>query len=151
MGNLWDAGFTASHMPGGGLMRNSNIVRLDSKGRILIPIHIRKYLGLNDGTELILVEDNDKKQVRLLPLIKEKTAKLRFTIDDVPGALAYIADVLSDYRINIIMSESRTLVKGKTAEWNIIVDTSESNGSIEQFRKEIANSDKIINVEMLKD
>ena len=131
-------------------MRNSNIVKLDSKGRVLIPIHIRKFLNVDDGTELIIVEDNDKMQVRVLPLIKEKTAELRFMIGDMPGSLAFIADTLANYNINIIMSESRTLVKGKMAEWDVIVDTSECNGSIEQFRKEIIDSGKIKDVEILR-
>ena len=131
-------------------MRNSNIVKLDSKGRVLIPIHIRKFLSVDDGTELIIVEDNDKQQVRVLPLIKDKTAEMRFNIMDNPGSLAFIADTLADYKINIIMSESRTLVKGKMAEWDVIVDTSECNGSLEQFRKDILNSGKIKNVDILR-
>ena len=131
-------------------MRNSNIVKLDSKGRVLIPIHVRKFLNVEDGTELIIVEDNDKQQVRVLPLIKEKTAELRFMIGDMPGSLAYIADTLANYKINIIMSESRTLVKGKMAEWDVIVDTSECNGSLDQFKKEVTGSGKIKDVEILR-
>jgi AbrB family looped-hinge helix DNA binding protein len=131
-------------------MRNSNIVKLDSKGRVLIPIHVRKFLNIDDGTELIIVEDSDKQQVRVLPLVKEKTAELRFMINDMPGSLAYIADTLSDFNINIIMSESRTLVKGKMAEWDVIVDTSECNGSLDQMKKQIAESGKIKNVEILR-
>ena len=131
-------------------MRNSNIVKLDSKGRVLIPIHIRKFLSVDDGTELIIVEDNDKQQVRVLPLIKDKTAEMRFNILDSPGSLAFIADTLADYKINIIMSESRTLVKGKMAEWDVIVDTSECNGSLEQFKKDIVSSGKIKSVDILR-
>jgi len=134
----------------GDQMRNSNIVKLDSKGRVLLPIHIRKFLSIDDGTELIIVEDNDKQQVRILPLIKEKTAELRFSLHDMPGSLAYIADTLATYNINIIMSESRTLVKGKMAEWDVIVDTSECNGSLEQFKKEMVESNKIKDVEILR-
>jgi bifunctional DNA-binding transcriptional regulator/antitoxin component of YhaV-PrlF toxin-antitoxin module len=131
-------------------MRNSNIVKLDSKGRILIPIHVRKFLSVDDGTELIIVEDNDKQQVRILPLIKEKTAELRFNLADLPGSLAHIADTLANFKINIIMSESRTLVKGKIAEWDVIVDTSECNGSLDQFRKEIVDSGSVKDVEILR-
>lgn len=147
MGNWWVQPATYAS---GGSMRNSNIVKLDSKGRILIPIHIRKFLSVDDGTELIIVEDNDKAQVRMLPLVKEKTAELRFMIGDMPGALAHIADTLADYNINIIMSESRTLVKGKMAEWDVIVDTSESSGTLEQFKKEVVESGKVNDVEVLR-
>ncbi len=131
-------------------MRNSNIVKLDAKGRMLIPIHVRKFLGLDDGTELIIVEDNKKQQIRILPLIKEKTAELRFTLGDMPGSLAYVADTLAAYNMNIIMSESKTLVKGRTAEWDVIVDTSECSGTLDQLKKEIAESGKIEEVEILR-
>jgi len=131
-------------------MRNSNIVKLDGKGRILIPIHVRKFLSVDDGTELIIVEDNNRKQIKMLPLIKEKTAELRFTLNDLPGSLAHIADTLSDYKMNIIMSESRTMVKGKMAEWDVIIDTSECNGSLEQFRKDIIDSGNAKEIEILR-
>ena len=131
-------------------MRSSNIVKLDSKGRMLIPIHVRKFLGVDDGTELIIVEDNDKQQIRILPLVKEKTAELRFTLEDIPGSLAYVADMLANYNMNIIMSESRTLTKGRKAEWDVIVDTSECNGTLEQFKKEVMNSGKVKNLEVVK-
>ena len=131
-------------------MRNSNIVRLDAKGRMLIPIHVRKFLGVDDGTEIIIVEDNDKAQVRILPLIKDKTAEMRFCLGDDSGSLAFIADMLADYKMNIIMSESKTLIKGKMAEWDVIVDTTKCNGSIDRFEKEINASGKVKNMEILR-
>lgn len=131
-------------------MRNSNIVRVDSKGRILIPIHIRKFLGADDGTEIIIIPDREKGQAKVLPLIKEKTSEIRFLINDIPGSLAKIADTLSAYGLNIIMSESRTLVKGKSAEWDVIVDTSESNGTIEQLKKDLQHSKTIKGLEVLR-
>ncbi len=131
-------------------MRNSNIVRVDSKGRILIPIHIRKFLDADDGTEMVLISDKEKGYVKILPLLKDKTAELRFTISDIPGTLAKIAGILSDYGFNIIMSESRTLVKGKMAEWDVIIDTSEKNGTIEQFKKEIIHSNLVKDLEVLR-
>jgi bifunctional DNA-binding transcriptional regulator/antitoxin component of YhaV-PrlF toxin-antitoxin module len=131
-------------------MRNSNIVKVDSKGRILIPIHIRKFLSAEEGTEIIIIPDREKGQAKVLPLLKEKTAEFRFMIDDLPGSLAKIADILSDYGLNIIMSESRTLVKGKVAEWDVIVDTSESNGTIEQMKKDMQHSKIIKGMEVLR-
>ncbi len=131
-------------------MRTSNIVRLDSKGRILIPIHVRKYLGIDDGTELVLIEDGESASIKMLPLIKEKTAELRFRIADAPGSLAHIADILADYKINIIMSESKTLAKNKMAEWDVIADTSECNGSLERMRKEVLQNPDIKDLEIMR-
>ncbi len=131
-------------------MRNSNIVKVDSKGRILIPIHIRNFLKAKEGTEIVIIPDNEKSQVRMLPLVREKTAELKILLSDLPGSLAGIANTLSDYGMNIVMSESRTLVKGKQAEWDVIVDTSERNGTIEQLQKELMQSKLIKNVEVVR-
>lgn len=131
-------------------MRNSNIVKVDSKGRILIPIHIRNFLKAKEGTEIVIIPDNEKSQVRMLPLIKEKTAELKILLSDLPGSLSGIASTLSDYGMNIVMSESRTLVKGRQAEWDVIVDTSERNGTVEQLQKELMQSKLIKNVEVVR-
>jgi len=132
-------------------MRNSNITRVDSKGRVLIPIHIRKMLGADDGTEIIIIPEHDKSQVRMLPLVREKTAEMRLLMNDVPGSLAHIANSLASHNVNIVMSESRTIVKGKTAEWDVIVDTSEANGSMEKLKGELEKSRDIKKVEIVRE
>jgi bifunctional DNA-binding transcriptional regulator/antitoxin component of YhaV-PrlF toxin-antitoxin module len=131
-------------------MRNSNITRVDSKGRILIPIHIRKMLGADDGTEIIIIPEHDRSQVRMLPLVREKTAEIRIMMKDMPGSLAHIANSLAIHNVNIIMSESRTIVKGKSAEWDVIVDTSEANGNMESLKGELEKSKDIRKVEILR-
>ncbi|MBL7206232.1 MAG: ACT domain-containing protein [Candidatus Aenigmarchaeota archaeon] len=130
-------------------MKNSNITKLDQKGRILIPKHIRDVLKADDGTEIILIPDNENSQVKLLPLLRDKTAEIRILIDDAPGSLAKIADLFSQYGVNIVMSESRTLVRGKTAEWDIITDISELNGEMETIKEKILNSGVVKKMEIL--
>ena len=132
-------------------MRNSNITRVDSKGRILIPIHIRKMLGADDGTEIIIIPDHDRSQVRMLPLVREKTAEIRILMNDAPGSLAHIADSLAAHNVNIIMSESRTIQKGKTAEWDVIIDTSEANGSMDKLKNELEKSRDIKKVDIVRE
>ena len=134
----------------GGFMRNSNITRVDSKGRILIPIHIRKMLGADDSTEIIIIPEHDRSQVRMLPLVREKTAEIRIMMKDMPGSLAHIANSLAIHNVNIMMSESRTIVKGKSAEWDVIVDTSEANGNMESLKGELEKSKDIRKVEILR-
>jgi bifunctional DNA-binding transcriptional regulator/antitoxin component of YhaV-PrlF toxin-antitoxin module len=132
-------------------MRNSNITRVDSKGRILIPIHIRKMLGADDGTEILIIPEREGGHVKMLPLVREKTAELRLMMNDIPGSLAHIANSLATHNVNIIMSESRTVVKGKTAEWDVIIDTSEANGSIEKLKSELEKSRDIRKVEIVRE
>jgi bifunctional DNA-binding transcriptional regulator/antitoxin component of YhaV-PrlF toxin-antitoxin module len=132
------------------MMRNTNIARLDSKGRILIPSHIRKFLNVDDGTEVIILPDGEKSEARILPLVRDKTAEFRITMADSPGSLAVIADILARYNINVLMSKSRSLVKGKVAEWDLIVDTSACNGKIERMRASLLGSNFIKNMEILR-
>jgi bifunctional DNA-binding transcriptional regulator/antitoxin component of YhaV-PrlF toxin-antitoxin module len=131
------------------MMRNTNISKLDSKGRLLIPSHIRKFLSVDEGTEVIILPDNEKAEARILPLVRDKTAEFRITMADSPGSLALIADTLARYNVNVLMSKSRSIVKGKLAEWDLIVDTSGCNGRLEKMKTSILNSSLIKNMEIL--
>lgn len=130
-------------------MRYSNIAKVDSKGRILIPSHIRKTLGLEEGTELIIIPDQENLQAKIFPLIKGRTAELRIVMDDVPGSLAKIANILAMYNASILMSQSKTLVRKRLAEWDIIVDISECNGNIESIKEKLSKTDVIKKMEFV--
>lgn len=129
-------------------MKNYNITRIDSKGRILIPIHLRNYLKTKKGTEVILIPDQGKEQLKIMPLLKGRTAEVKFLIHNIPGSYAHIANVLSDFGMDIIMSESRTLLKGKLAEWEMLIDISKSNRNIEQLKKSFFDSDIVQTVDI---
>ncbi len=131
-------------------MRNTNITKLDSKGRILIPIHIRKMMNADDGMEMVIIPDNERHQARILPLTREKTAEFKIFMNDMPGSLAGVANTFSDYNVDIIMSQSRSITKGKLAEWDIIADISECNGNLNQLKTDLENSKLIKSVELVK-
>ena len=131
-------------------MRNTNITKLDSKGRILIPIHIRKSIGADEGMEIVIIPDHEKHQARILPLVTEKTAEFKLLMVDHTGSLAQIANTFADYNIDIIMSQSRTIVKGKLAEWDIIADISDCNGNINQLKNSLLTSKLIKSVDLVK-
>ena len=104
-------------------MKNFNVVKLDSKGRIILPYHVREYMGLKEGVEL-LISNNEKKELRIFPLISG-TAELRIVMADVPGSLSKVLNMIAKYKIDILMSTSKTIEKGKIAEWNAIIDTNQ--------------------------
>lgn len=130
-------------------MRGANVARLDSKGRILIPAHVRKNLKVKNGTEVILVPDHEKNELRMLPLVKGKSAKLRFVLTDLPDSLASIASLLDMNSISIIASESRSLSKNLT-EWDLVVDISQYNDGFEKLRERFLSASTIKSVEMFK-
>jgi len=131
-------------------MKNSNIVRLDSKGRILIPVHIRNMINAEEGTEAVIIPDKNSSHMKILPLINGKTAEIKLLLKDLPGSLAGIANILSEHDIDIILSESRTLARGKLAEWNVIVDTSNFNDGFETLKKRLLSSETVENVEVVE-
>lgn len=48
------------------------LVKIDNKGRITIPQHVRESLGIGLGTYFEVVADFEKKQIVLKPLFKGK-------------------------------------------------------------------------------
>lgn len=128
-------------------MRKTNIAKIDSKGRILLPVHIRRNLTVDDGTEFVVFPEDGC--VKILPLLKGKTAELRFLIADSPGSLAEVAKTLADYGVNIIMSQSRSMPKQKLAEWDIIADITTLNGSFERVQTQIRQLASVKKLEVL--
>lgn len=100
-------------------MRNFNVVRLDSKGRIILPYHIRDFLGLKKGSELLIL-NNEKKELKVFPLREKKTAKLRITLNG--DSFSKILNVLDKHDIDILMSIGKTIEKDRLAGWEAIVD-----------------------------
>lgn len=125
-------------------MKNFNIVRIDSKGRIIVPFHIRDYLGLKEGTELI-VSNNGKKELRIFPL-NDATTNLSVLISDSPGSLAKVIETVADNRADILISMSKTVIKGKSAEWTAIIDTSECD--VRKLEKDLKSLGVVRSVEV---
>lgn len=130
-------------------MRHSNIMKLDSKGRILIPVHIRKKVDAKEGTEVMIISDDETKEIKMIPLIKDKNAELKFLLTGIPDSFAIVANMLANHNINILMSESRTLVHSKMVQWDVIVDTS-NNGSLEKLKNDLQTSKFIKNIEIIR-
>jgi len=93
------------------------ISRMDEKGRLLVPSDIRRAIGLEPGVEVVVSVDG--KVATLSPVFDKKVYDLRIIMGDKPGSLARIADFLSKEKFDIIMSESRSLERAKSAEWDI--------------------------------
>ena len=106
----------------GGNMENFNIVKIDSKGRMIIPFQLRDYLRLKEGTQLIIT-NNENKELRIIPIVGN-TAYLEVMFKDDVGSLVKLINITSKHKADILMSTSKTIERGKLAEWNAIIDTS---------------------------
>ncbi len=129
------------------MMKNFNVVKVDSKGRIIVPFHIRDYLGLKEGTELI-VSNNGKKELRIFPLTGS-TANVTISLTDSPGSLARVFEAISKYQIDILISMSKTVIKGKTAEWSAIIDISRCN-DLKKLERDLKSLSNVKSIELKK-
>jgi AbrB family looped-hinge helix DNA binding protein len=115
--------------------------KVDEKGRMLIPSGIRKAIGLEPGVEVLIGVDG--RRVVLSPVLDKKFYEMKIVMRDLPGTLAKIAKFLSDNRFDIIMSESRSLERTKTAEWDI---TGKYNGDLSALADKLKALDFISDV-----
>ena len=120
-------------------MRMTEIVRVDSRGRITMPSSIREAIRLSEGMYVMLIADLDKKEIRITPFAdpEAKLIELNITFSDAPGALAKAASTLADEGVDLLSSESRTLRRGKSAEWVVVADVSRCKCTLKELEQKI--------------
>jgi len=98
-------------------LKMQEISRIDEKGRLLVPSDIRKALGLEPGVEVLVGVEGRTAVVS--PVFDKRVYELKIVMSDAPGTLAKIASFLSKEGFDIIMSESRSLERERSAEWDV--------------------------------
>ncbi|MDI9644132.1 MAG: ACT domain-containing protein [Candidatus Verstraetearchaeota archaeon] len=131
-------------------LHDYEIVRVDSKGRITIPSKIREELGLQSGTYVtVRLERGENRAIlSLFSGPDSRLIELHLMMPDRPGALARAAKVLGDANIDLLLSSSRTIRKGDLAEWVVVADASHANGSVDEVKKKILESQAAIEVDI---
>ncbi len=120
-------------------MRMSEIVRIDARGRTVMPSSIRDALGLREGMYVMLVADLERKDIRIVPFAdpEAELVELQITLRDAPGALARVAAVLANNKVDLLSTESRTLKRGESAEWYAIADVSKCECKPDELKSRI--------------
>ncbi|MHA1684760.1 MAG: ACT domain-containing protein [Promethearchaeota archaeon] len=121
----------------------SEIVKIDDRGRIVIPGSTRKIMKLAPGTKLLMNVDEERNQIILTPFlgVDVKPIGIRIVMKDKKGALAHVATAISELGINLLLGEAHIVSKGKQAEWSIIADLSTvENIALEEIKDKIINS-----------
>ncbi len=109
-------------------MKIREVVRVDSKGRITIPLAIRNALDIREGMSVLLIADPDKKEFTVTPISDEaKLVEIEFEIEDRPGALAEVASKLADLGIDMVVVRCTTIRRGEIGECIVIADVSKSS------------------------
>lgn len=131
-------------------MRMSEVIRIDAKGRVTIPMPIREAVGVKEGMYVMLLAEPDRKEISVIPFAdpEAKLVEFRVKIADIPGALARIAKVLADAKVDLLSSESRTLRRGELAEWLAIADISKCTYDLKEIQRKIVKNGAAKNVEV---
>ena len=108
------------------MINMNSIIRLDTRGRLVIPNEFRESLDLKEGDEVLISLDSKTNNLIISPTYGEPKdlVRLELVFGDIPGSLAKIAQEISNLKIDLIMSESKSFQRGKKARWDIIADIS---------------------------
>ncbi len=104
-----------------------------------MPSSIREAVKLSEGMYVMVIADLDKREVRIVPFAdpEAKLVEFRLTFADVPGALAKAAAALAKEGVDVLSSESRTLRRGKSAEWIVIADISNCKCKLGKLKQKV--------------
>ncbi|MBN2155435.1 MAG: ACT domain-containing protein [Candidatus Lokiarchaeota archaeon] len=117
-------------------MKETEILKLDKRGRIVIPRIMRKSLGLTENTQLLAISDSEVKEIRIIPLqLAEDRVyiKIKINMPDTPGSLARLTNVFGELGLSLVYLESIIVKKGYLAETNIIAP-SPTDISLEELK-----------------
>ena len=130
-------------------MKETRILTIDNRGRIVIPQIIRKSLGISENSQLLVIADSETKEIKITPVgFRGESLKFRITMSDQPGSLARIATVFGNHGISLVYGESTTIEKGKKALWTVIGPKPEDLDP-EEFKRILMNEGDAVEVEII--
>ncbi|MBN2066316.1 MAG: AbrB/MazE/SpoVT family DNA-binding domain-containing protein [Candidatus Thermoplasmatota archaeon] len=120
----------------------NSIVRLDARGRLVLPNEFRESLNLKEGDEVLVSLDQKTDTLLISPIYGNQTdlVKMEIEFGDTPGCLAKIAEKVADLKIDLIMTESKSSQRGKRARWDITADMSKCPFSINEMKQTLLQS-----------
>lgn len=125
-------------------MPKTYLLKIDDRGRILVPQAVRDMMGLRPQSETLGTYDSEKNIFTLMPVRQRGNfVRIVFKISDQPGSLAKVANSLASSGINLMATSSTTLIPGKLAEWEVIADVG-SDYPLKEHLREISESLKDI-------
>ena len=120
----------------------NSIIKLDTRGRLVIPTEFREALALKEGDDVLLSLDRNTDSITISPVYGKTTdlVKIELEFGDTPGCLAKIADKIAKLKIDLISTESKSSQRGKKARWDIIADISKCSNSVNEIKQILLQS-----------
>jgi AbrB family looped-hinge helix DNA binding protein len=130
----------------------NSIIKLDTRGRLVIPNEFREALALKEGDDVLLSLDRKTDTITISPIYGKATdlVKMELEFGDTPGCLAKIAEKVADLKIDLVMTESKSSQRGKKARWDIIADISKCSYSINEIKQFLLQSGFVETVSIVK-
>ena len=95
-------------------------IKVDSKGRIVLPLGFRTTLGIKEGDYIFASIDEVNSAIIVSPLTEKKPFVMDIVMADKPGTLAKLATVLAENKVDLISSRTHSLIRQKEAAWHVI-------------------------------
>lgn len=120
----------------------NSITKLDTRGRLVVPNEFREALNLKEGDEVLISLDRKTDTLAISPIYGKPTdlVKMEIEFGDTPGCLAKIAKKIADFKIDLVMTESKSSQRGKKARWDIIADISKCSYSVNEIKQLLLQS-----------
>jgi AbrB family looped-hinge helix DNA binding protein len=117
----------------------NSLIRLDARGRLVIPNEFRESLDLKEGDNVLISLDSKTNTITISPIYGEDNnlVKMEIEFGDTPGCLAKIASKLAELNVDLIMTESKSFERGTKARWDIAADISKTDFSTKQLKEEL--------------
>jgi AbrB family looped-hinge helix DNA binding protein len=130
-------------------LKDTEILKIDNRGRIVIPRGMRRTLGLKENCYIMLISDPENNELKMIPLPfseNQNFIKIRIVIKDEAGALAKIATIFGELGISLLYGQTVVIKKGVDAEWSVISPVPEM--PIEEFKNALINKGGALKVEV---
>ncbi len=95
-------------------------LKVDSKGRIVLPFGFRTTLGIREGDYIFASIDEVNSAIIVSPLTEKKPYVMDIVMSDRPGTLAKLATVLAENKVDLISSRTHSLIRQKEAIWHVV-------------------------------
>jgi len=104
---------------------------MDTCGRISIPQLIRKRMNIKSGSKFLVSADSEGSRIviYLVGTAESRVAEARMTLINVPGAIARVAQAVTDEKIEIITSTFPPS-RGETTTGAMLLDLTKTKISL---------------------
>lgn len=95
-------------------------LKIDSKGRIVLPYAFRETLGMREGDLVFASLDDAKTSLIISPFGEKDVYQLDIEMSDRPGTFAALLKVFSEAKVDLVAVEAHSVVRTKSAHSRVV-------------------------------